>query len=1288
MRKLFYYTRNDNTLSIHDNTWIAQSFTPDSTFTCTGLTLYLAKVGTPSGILTYLLYNADIFGNPTGTALASAPVDYSGLDTTYPGQQRKCVFSPGVVLTSGVQYVFVAKLSSGNEWNSLRLTYKSVGTLGGGNLKASTNGGSTWVDTVSDVNFDLWDDATLSEMLYQYYYGEGAVQTQTITVATKWLGQTYAIELTNFYADYSVTKIRLYLKRSGDVGTVTLALRNTSVNKPSGSDLITASVDSSAIGTAYGWVEFTFANPYLLLNGSILSFVIHANPVGGGVLSIGSNNESVAGYSVSSLDSGSTWSFISPNYTFLYQMLGEDSVTPYLVGGTVRTQPWGTSIVAPMYHNAVATTVGPGVISTASGNCNGLAISADRTRIFVANGTKIYAYTTAYVLDTAWGTAGVFDFGYQIYHIAVNSSGQILVAHQSIPGTLKIVSLVNAAGSGCIWQSRVDPSVPLDYTWMVAFSKDGSALLGIYDNDGGPFNAHFRLAIADGTTLNSFYSTSDAIKAARCICSNSDGTILYGVYDTSTLLNAVCFQYVPATNTITWTTPLGTRYAHGILMHSNGSVYVICGDAAQGYIRKLDSAGAIIAECLLTEPDWPGAVYELNDGTLLVCNSLGSMEIFDEELSSLQAGSFSSAYFGRAVPLFLSGSAPVITDQSSDTEIDAGETLLLYVTASGTSPLEYQWYKGIDLLVGEENSSYLKIGVTPEDSGTYTCSVTNDFGSVVSAPIVVTVDAIPPTILTQSGDQTIVYLGDLNLYVTASGTPPLEYQWFLDGSLIDDATSSTYSKLSITGSSCGVYTCTVTNDGGEATTEDINITMVPVVLSHTADLNRLVGNACILSVTADGSAVLSYQWYKDDVPISGQIDSNLVFSDLQVTDTGEYRCYVSNSVGTTSAATILTVIAMDPLYTDLVNEIIFEFSMDLQAQIGLDLLDLIPEKFWQYPQQQILQDYVAEASLQFGWWMTQTRDIILLLSPNTTTSVDYLRHLGSILGVVFPPEDTTTELEMRKTLEQAVAWYKVKGTYESLMLLAMIHQFTVNIYDMYTNDYVDFVLVDWWTGQEGTNPPGLDSSYYKSPHFGVEVVLNQIYTVESTQYLWYSSLFGNLIEKVEEVRPVHTVPHFLVRLAPKTDEFGHVVEVLGQIKSRVMGNWVPLTKYFNMVGSFQAWNLNDGTYFNQSGDAFVKTITKWVLGTGASDITDPGFTILNPVLTGSIDPDNITSDNEKYTIEFLVPKTAIQDGLRELGLYVPGSPDQLVVGATFPLINKSDDVEIRVVVQVYKADLT
>jgi len=364
-----------------------------------------------------------------------------------------------------------------------------------------------------------------------------------------------------------------------------------------------------------------------------------------------------------------------------------------------------------------------------------------------------------------------------------------------------------------------------------------------------------------------------------------------------------------------------------------------------------------------------------------------------------------------------------------------------------------------------------------------------------------------------------------------------------------------------------------------------------------------------------------------------------------------------------------------------------EITVDSQHGVALDLLELVPEKF---RKSEILVDFLYHAGLQVGSWLTSVEDIIKLLNPRTAGTSEYLRHLGALLDVDFSPEDESTLSSLRKELTHAIDWYKMKGTYQSIHTIAMIQSFTVNIYDMYTNDYNTFYLVDWFVGDENENPSGLDSSYYKSPHFGIEILLNKTYEVDSYTYLWRTDYLENLFNHVEKTRPVHTVPHYILLLNPKTDEFGHIIEVDGEIKAKVLGEWQPSIKYFDAVSSGEQWDFDDGTYFDQSAEGFIKSITKWVLGTGnyPCGLGESGADVEAPALTGTIDTDDITITDEKITFEFIVPKLSQQNGLSELGLYVPGSPDTLVLLCCFPKLDKDDQVELKVKVEVFKKDLS
>jgi hypothetical protein len=383
-------------------------------------------------------------------------------------------------------------------------------------------------------------------------------------------------------------------------------------------------------------------------------------------------------------------------------------------------------------------------------------------------------------------------------------------------------------------------------------------------------------------------------------------------------------------------------------------------------------------------------------------------------------------------------------------------------------------------------------------------------------------------------------------------------------------------------------------------------------------------------------------------------------------------------------------------FLDTEIEMEMEFSIEYQHSVALDLLRLIPVK---YHSSQILLDYVDEVELEVGSWLTKVRDIVKLSNPDLVTSRTYLKNIAALIGLGLPPEDETTIAEIKRDIAQAIPWYKIKGTYKSIQIIALVQKFTVNLYDMYTKNYNTFYMTEWFVGDENENPPGFDSSYYKSPHFGIEVLLNRVYAIGTgesgtsggiiSNCLWQSSYLDNLYSRVEDTRPVHAVPHYILLLNPKTDEFGHVVEVDGDIYCRVMGDWQISTKYFDQQGSGEAWNFDDGTNFDESPDAFVKSILKWKLGTGnypCSLCADSGadFVVENPVLDGDIDPDNINISSEKITFEFVVPKST-KKGISELGLFTSGG--KLVVGSCFPKIDLDTRVELRVLVEIYRKDL-
>ncbi len=174
------------------------------------------------------------------------------------------------------------------------------------------------------------------------------------------------------------------------------------------------------------------------------------------------------------------------------------------------------------------------------------------------------------------------------------------------------------------------------------------------------------------------------------------------------------------------------------------------------------------------------------------------------------------------------GKAPVITQQPVGGTIVVGEVLSMSVVATGNG-LKYQWRKNGVAIAGAINSTYSYTTTSTGDSGNYDVVVSNPFGSATSNVAVWVVGVVPvgvaPTITTHPVGATLTVGQTINLFVGASGTAPLSYQWKKDGSNLAGATSSSYSHLTTATADSGSYTCVVSNGYGSATSNAAVVTV-------------------------------------------------------------------------------------------------------------------------------------------------------------------------------------------------------------------------------------------------------------------------------------------------------------------------------------------------------------------------------------------------------------------------------------------------------------------------------
>ena len=280
-------------------------------------------------------------------------------------------------------------------------------------------------------------------------------------------------------------------------------------------------------------------------------------------------------------------------------------------------------------------------------------------------------------------------------------------------------------------------------------------------------------------------------------------------------------------------------------------------------------------------------------------------------------GSVTSSTFSLDVNL---KTAPSIISQPESQSVSIGKSVTLTVAASGTAPLTYQWSKNGTAISGATAASLTFSSAAASDAGSYTVVVTNTLGTVTSAAAVLTIYT-PPTITVQPTAQAVVAGSTLTLSVTASGTGTLTYQWIKGGVAISGATSSTFSIANCTASDAGSYWVTVSIIGASVTSSTVSVTVntPPTITSQpvsalTYDYNFYVGSRQpVLYVSANGTAPLNYQWYKNGTAINGAIASSYTFSYDTADQTGSYYVVISNLAG--SATSNSTTVAGTPRIT-------------------------------------------------------------------------------------------------------------------------------------------------------------------------------------------------------------------------------------------------------------------------------------------------------------------------------------------------------------------------------------
>ena len=175
--------------------------------------------------------------------------------------------------------------------------------------------------------------------------------------------------------------------------------------------------------------------------------------------------------------------------------------------------------------------------------------------------------------------------------------------------------------------------------------------------------------------------------------------------------------------------------------------------------------------------------------------------------------------------------APVLTQQPVSRFAVSGTTVVVPVSATGATPLSYQWYCNGLPVTGQTSSSLTLTGAVAAQSGNYTVLVSNAVGVVMSDVAGVTI-VDGPVIVQNPQNQVGVVGGSVSFVVVATGTPTptLTYQWRKGGVPLSGQTGTNLTLNNLQTTDSGTYDVVVANWAGTATSTPASLLVnTPIV---------------------------------------------------------------------------------------------------------------------------------------------------------------------------------------------------------------------------------------------------------------------------------------------------------------------------------------------------------------------------------------------------------------------------------------------------------------------------
>lgn len=158
-----------------------------------------------------------------------------------------------------------------------------------------------------------------------------------------------------------------------------------------------------------------------------------------------------------------------------------------------------------------------------------------------------------------------------------------------------------------------------------------------------------------------------------------------------------------------------------------------------------------------------------------------------------------------------------------------------------------------------------------------------------------------PLLVRQPVSASVMAGGTVAFAVGVEGSPPLNYAWYHDNSLLVPSTNAILVLESVGTNQAGTYQAIISSPFGAVTSAPVTLVVnaptKPVILWQPYGDTVGVGGAYTFGVAAAGTLPLRYQWFVDGTEITGATNRDLIFAAVALSNAGIYSVRVDNPAG-------------------------------------------------------------------------------------------------------------------------------------------------------------------------------------------------------------------------------------------------------------------------------------------------------------------------------------------------------------------------------------------------------